>query len=229
MFRENVLSTTLALYLNGEAEEVRKVILADASDLFSCQAVKVSIHLLFQISAFLFQTKIRAMYFINLLSVLALSATADQLLQKRTISNQDLINAATAWQSDTQFVSAFLELAVTDGKGAIVVTSNAQFALDHENDEVNHKNVIDQFFGTSNAQINAANNVLVTQGNFQDVVNGLADLAAHGGSATTDPTTLASNRCQKVLPAVDTYFKQVAIVTNTEALVAPVPAGVPGC
>jgi hypothetical protein len=168
------------------------------------------------------------MYLINLLSMLALSAAANPVLQKR-VSNQDLINAATAWQSDTQFVSAFLELAVADGKGASVVTKNAQSALDHEKDELNHKKVIDQFFGTGNSQINTANNVLVNQGTFQAVVNGLADFAAHGGNANTNPTTLASNRCKQVLPAIDMYFQQVAAVTKTKALVAPVPAGVSGC
>jgi hypothetical protein len=168
------------------------------------------------------------MYFLNLLPMLALSVAANPLLQKR-ISNQDLINAATAWQSDTQFVSSFLTLAVADGLGASVVTSSAQSALDHENDELNHKQVIDQFFGTGNAQINSANDELVTEGNFQDVVSGLQDFAQNGASAQTDPTTLARNRCQNVLPAIDIYFQQVALVTNTQALVAPVPGGVAGC
>lgn len=154
-----------------------------------------------------------------LIPTLTLSAPAPLSHSKRqATSPQKLRDAANAWQADTQAVSNFLSIAATlSGQD---LRNQASTAFQRENDEANpEKSNIDAVLLNTglpeSGEVGTANDVLVTQGTFQVVVDGLSDLALNGD--TFDQATIASkvdainnDRCGSVLPAIDMYFDAVA-------------------
>lgn len=158
---------------------------------------------------------------------LALSAIAIPTPQIDASEAAALAQAVSQWHDDTAAVSAFLQAGEVGSQQTFELS--ASDALGREVSELNSKMVIDAFFGTNNANINAANNVLVTEGNFQDVVNGLMDFAMNGLSAQTNIVTLAENRCSTVLPAIDVYLAEVNKVAGNGVVTAVRPTGIPGC
>lgn len=96
----------------------------------------------------------------------------------------------------------------------------ARGALAAENDELNHKAVLDQMFLTGarrnrDATVRQANNVLDTQGTFQFVVDGLQTLSRRGarmspGQVSAMIRAINRDRCPQVLPAIDAYMAAAA-------------------
>jgi hypothetical protein len=123
-------------------------------------------------------------------------------------ATEDLATAQMNWWLDTGRVSQFLsESPSLTGQD---LATQAGLALGFENDELNHKNVIDAALG-NNPNIQKANNTLVVQGTFQVVVNGLMDLATNGSGYTAAQVIAAvasinNDRCKHVLPAIDIYL-----------------------
>ena len=163
--------------------------------------------------------------FLAVFPVLALAAPAT--LPKRQFPaqpnvNEDITMAASAWLQDTGFVSSFLDFAVsTSPNPPLNLVVNAAQALGAELDELNHKTILDNFFVnntlTPNQDVVNAYNVLVTQGTFRKVVNGLLDIAATGNLA--DVAAINANRCANVLPAIDVYFNAVSVATGQAGFV----------
>ncbi len=115
----------------------------------------------------------------------------------------ELRTAMLAWQHDTSIVSSFLDIASHLSPHDIEIQGG--HALAAEKDELTHKAVIDAALGTK-ANVQEANNVLVTQGTFQTVVDLLTDMADNGNN---DVKVINEGRCPHVLPAIDMYFAAV--------------------
>ncbi|KAI0014565.1 hypothetical protein F4780DRAFT_784983 [Xylariomycetidae sp. FL0641] len=176
------------------------------------------------------------MHFSNLLlSLAALPFLASGTPIASAPSEQAIATATNKWAQDTSRVSNFLSRG-----GALrgaALTRAAAAALAAEKNELVHKEVLDRAFLQRNdaAAVAAADRVLVDQGTFQDVVDGLDTLARKGAAMT--PRQIADTvdrmnqgRCKFVLPAIDVYFQASAQVTrNGLAAVANRPIGVPGC
>jgi hypothetical protein len=158
---------------------------------------------------------------------LALSAIALPTPQISASEAAALAQAVGQWHDDTAAVSAFLQAGEVGSQQNFELS--ASDALGREISELNSKAIIDAFFGTNNANINDANNALVTEGNFQDVVNGLMDFAQNGFNSQINIVTLAENRCATVLPAIDVYFAEVNKVAGNGIFTAVRPIGIPGC
>ncbi|KAK4940163.1 hypothetical protein LTR10_019698 [Elasticomyces elasticus] len=148
-------------------------------------------------------------------------------LVPRQESNAALQSAALAWQADTGVVSAFLSEAASLSGSAL--TAAAQNALNAENDELLHKAVLDAEFlnvAHPNLLVVAANAVLVNAGTFQFVVNGLTLLADSGASFTkaqieAEVLKINLDRCNLVLPSIDTYFAVTASYLKEADFKAP--------
>jgi hypothetical protein len=133
---------------------------------------------------------------------------------------QDIADAQNQWASDTSKVSQFLSAAESLNSGDLV--SQAATALANEKDELNHKGVLDnQFVLVSNPDENVqqANNVLVDQGAFMVVVNGLQALIENGANMSPSDVSatirsINMNRCSLVLPSIDTYFQASGNLLN---------------
>ncbi|KAH8650343.1 hypothetical protein BGZ60DRAFT_534431 [Tricladium varicosporioides] len=133
---------------------------------------------------------------------------------------QDIADAQSQWASDTSKVSQFLSAAESLNPGDLV--SQAATALANEKDELNHKAVLDnQFVFVSNPDENVqqANNVLVDQGTFMIVVNGLQALVDNGANMPPSNVSAAiqsinTDRCSLVLPSIDTYFQASGNLLN---------------
>jgi hypothetical protein len=114
-----------------------------------------------------------------------------------------LSSACAAWVADTGIVSNFLNI----GAGLVNDTSEfenqANIALQAEDDELLHKAAIDQLIG-NDPTISLAN-LTLTDGSFQSVVNGLADMALNGPSRAADIPSIDTVRCPQILPAIDAY------------------------
>lgn len=121
--------------------------------------------------------------------------------------SQSSEDAAANWQTDTGLVSHFLDTATT--YSGAEYTKQAQIALDAEKNELLHKAVLDAIPSiTSQATITAANDSLVTQAHFQDVVDRLAFMLSQGPSvAAAQVAAINANRCVNVLPSIDAYLK----------------------
>jgi hypothetical protein len=121
--------------------------------------------------------------------------------------SQSSQQAAADWQTDTGLVSHFLDTATTYTGDEY--TKQAQIALDAEKNELLHKAVLDALPQvTSQPSITAANDSLVTQAHFQDVVDRLAFMLAQGPSvAAAQVQAINANRCVNVLPSIDAYLK----------------------
>lgn len=167
-----------------------------------------------------------------LLPSLALAAPARSHAKRQAASDQQLRDAANAWQADTVAVSNFLSKAATlSGQD---LRDQASVALGRENDEaMPQKMIIDSVLLNTGLpesdNVNTASNVLVNQGTFQFVVDGLSDLALNG--LAFDQATISSkvdainnDRCGSVLPAIDMYFQAVEdFVQDGVALTAQRP------
>ncbi|KAI8633293.1 hypothetical protein F5Y19DRAFT_417348 [Xylariaceae sp. FL1651] len=156
------------------------------------------------------QYSLTAMLPVVLVSLLSLTqALPFETVVGRAVSNQDIADAQNQWRSDTSQVSQFLS-AVPNLQGASLASA-AQVALAAENDELLHKAVLDQAFGSDPRIVNA-NNILAVEQTFQGVVDALSDFAQNGASMS--PSQVANLlqetntlRCGQVLPAIDTYFR----------------------
>lgn len=155
----------------------------------------------------------------------ALGAAAN-IKRQQGITADDLANAVNAWQADTATVSSFLNNAASYTDDATFVAA-AQVALNAENDELNHKQVIDDVFLGVNLDIVNANTVLVGERKFAMVVAGLQDMVNNGLEAIGDVDIINANRCANVLPAIDTYFSVVeqSLTISPQGLDIPVPVG----
>jgi hypothetical protein len=155
------------------------------------------------------------------------SLSAANPIKRQAAVTADLLAAnVAAWQADTGVVSHFLDIAssFTDDdlfRGAAVAALNA------ENDELAHKGLVDRVFLDNFPNIQNANNVLVNQGTFAQVVNDLTTLANVGLAAVGTVPAINANRCINVLPAIDAYFATVenALTMSPQGLTLPVPVG----
>ncbi|KAK1625460.1 hypothetical protein BDP81DRAFT_274160, partial [Colletotrichum phormii] len=109
------------------------------------------------------------------------------------VSDAQVMNAVMSWMQDTAKVTKFLNTA-TSFTGA-EFTKQATIALNAEIDELNHKMILDAAFqGTD--MVTQANNVLDTQGNFQQVVDTLQSMVTNGpDTAQRDVNSINQNRC----------------------------------
>ncbi|KAI1076717.1 hypothetical protein F5B20DRAFT_307382 [Whalleya microplaca] len=139
-------------------------------------------------------------------------------------------NAANKWSADTSKVSQFLSAASSLSGHHLV--EHATVALSAEKDELIHKGVLDQQFlapSSPNRAVIVANNILVDQGTFQFVVDGLTILSNHGASLSRKQVNsiisqINEVRCGRVLPAIDTYFRASSeLLHNDLTLVATRP------
>ncbi|KAI8592684.1 hypothetical protein BDZ88DRAFT_480977 [Geranomyces variabilis] len=121
----------------------------------------------------------------------------------RVPSAAELVAAANAWRADTGKVSAFLNAAPTMSGTALLRAAAAANVA--EKDELTHKAVIDRHPISQTAAVQKANNMLVTQGHFQAVVDALTRFPATGGQAAA--SRINTNRCPNVLPAIDAYLR----------------------
>jgi hypothetical protein len=147
----------------------------------------------------------------------------------RQVALQDIDTAQSNWDADTGIVSSFLSTAKSLDQADL--TAQAGIALAAEKDELNWKAVLDsQFVFVSNPDSAA---VLVDQGTFQIVVNGLQNLADNGATMTPDEVTTAvqsinQDRCTFVLPAIDQYFIAAGnLIDNGNILTAVRPTNCP--
>lgn len=149
------------------------------------------------------------------------------------LQNHNLLKAQNKWRADTSTVSHFLSSAPSllqkqqQKQSGADLAAAAKIALDAENDELSHKEVIDEILGSggngngeggntnADERIAAADDVLVGQGTFQTVVDALERFAKDGDGTMTPDEAAAllqdtnAVRCGKVLPAIDTYFRVV--------------------
>lgn len=111
----------------------------------------------------------------SIMSLLTLDSPPDAL-------QLELNNAVAAWQQDTGFIS-FLDYAAglqPTFTLSLAFFANAQAAFAAEIDELSHKAVLDSNFiyiGLLNQAVINAYEILVTQGTFMQIVNGLTDMA----------------------------------------------------
>ncbi|KAJ3167189.1 hypothetical protein HDU88_002527 [Geranomyces variabilis] len=140
---------------------------------------------------------------------------------------QQLIAAANAWRADTGKVSAFLNTAPTMSGTALLRAAAAANVA--EKDELTHKAVIDRHPISKTAAVQRANNMLVTQGHFQAVVDALTNFPAQGGQAAA--TRININRCPNVLPAIDAYLRAASAAAGggvaNPAAIRPTACGGP--
>ncbi|MAD84639.1 MAG: hypothetical protein CL912_16900 [Deltaproteobacteria bacterium] len=142
-------------------------------------------------------------------------------------SIQDIADAQNAWRADTSMVSQFLSVAPSLTGTAL--TSAASTALDAENNELLHKMVLDATFLATDTSVQDANDILVTQHKFQDVVDGLTNLKENGEGMTpadvkVEVGKINAGRCGSVLPAIDSYFRAAAgVLDNGGTLLATRP------
>ncbi|KAK2589634.1 hypothetical protein QQS21_012690, partial [Conoideocrella luteorostrata] len=132
----------------------------------------------------------------------------------RQPSAQAIDNAAASWQADTGIVSQFLSTA--ENLSGKQLQQAASKALDAENDELNHKAVLDKMFlnGRQNnrdATVAQADQVLDKQGTFQFVVDGLQTLTNRGARMSANQVSamiqsINNDRCPQVLPNIDRYL-----------------------
>lgn len=176
-------------------------------------------------------------YSILLVSFLSSVALSAPTLSSRQIPSADDISAAAnAWAAETDVVSQFISAASTLSGSAL--TTSASNALSHEVDELTHKAVLDMEFGPGGPEasglIVGANNILVTDGTFQVVVDGLRNLATNGATMSVDEVNGAilainTDRCGRVLPAIDTYLAAASKLSNLgTVLLAGRPNNCPG-
>ncbi|KAG6006034.1 hypothetical protein E4U54_000243 [Claviceps lovelessii] len=156
---------------------------------------------------------------------------------------QQIDAAAQSWQADTEIVSQFLSTA--ESLTGQQLEQAASRALSAENDELNHRVVLDRMFRTGSTQrklasVEQASNVLDTQGTFQFVVDALQNLTNTGSqmsSAQVGALVRAINedRCSLVLPSIDRYLAAAATAGQQKGSVGaalrairPVQCGGPG-
>ncbi|KAH9231443.1 hypothetical protein K456DRAFT_1790654, partial [Colletotrichum gloeosporioides 23] len=109
------------------------------------------------------------------------------------VSDAQVMNAVMSWMQDTGKVTKFLNSA-TSFTGA-EFTKQATIALNAEIDELNHKMVLDAAL-TGMDMVAQANNVLATQGTFQQVVDTLQSMVTNGpDTAQKDVNSINNNRC----------------------------------
>jgi hypothetical protein len=146
-----------------------------------------------------------------LLGLLANLSQGSPILETRQMpSISQIADAQNQWAADTSKVSQFLSAA--PNLSGQELTMQAAAALASEKDELTHKAVLDMAFLSTDLSVQQANAVLVTQSTFQVVVNGLNNLATNGaslsqGQVNTLVLQINTDRCNFVLPAIDTYFR----------------------
>jgi hypothetical protein len=113
-----------------------------------------------------------------------------------SISKIQIANAVSSWMNDTAKVTKFLNTATSlTGDD---YTKQATIALNAEKDELNHKKILDTAMGQM-AYVIAANNVLETQGSFQNVVDILQKMVNEGPDmAQANVNAINQNRCINV-------------------------------
>ncbi|RBR00474.1 hypothetical protein VDGD_02618 [Verticillium dahliae] len=122
----------------------------------------------------------------------------------KTPSDTQLMNAVMGWMNDTGKVTNFVNTATSLTGDEF--TLQAQIALNAELDELNHKKILDAGLG-DNPMVQSANEVLETQGTFQNVVDVLQAMVNNGpDTAQADVNAINNNRCVNVLPNIDMYF-----------------------
>ncbi|KAJ3004368.1 hypothetical protein HKX48_001260 [Thoreauomyces humboldtii] len=120
-------------------------------------------------------------------------------------TSAELVAAAEAWRADTMKVSHYLNIASTLS-GQVLKTAAAAANV-AEKDELTHKAVIDRHPISKTAAVVAANNMLVTEGHFQAVVDALTDVTQKGTASKDTPPVINANRCPNVLFAIDAYLR----------------------
>jgi hypothetical protein len=156
-----------------------------------------------------------------------------KLTTRQSFQDTQTLAAAENWQTDTGTVSQFLSTAESLDPSDLV--SQASTALSAELDELTRKSFLDLQFlqgNNPNTAVQAASTILVAQGTFQFVVNGLQGLADNGANMTPDDVTAAiqsinADRCGSVLPAIDQYFLAVGQLLGTDPLTAIRPTNCP--
>lgn len=161
-------------------------------------------------------TKIKmhfSILFVTLFPILALAAPSTAVPKRQV--QEDITTAMLNWLQDTGFVSSYLDQAASLAPSDVL--ADGALALAAENDERNHKAVLDNFFvfetDTPNQNVINANTTLITDGNFESVVMLLEDISVTGNLA--DIMAINFVRCANVLPAIDAYFIAVAQATGS--------------
>ena len=151
----------------------------------------------------------------------AISLGLPTTLAARQSSSEGIGEAQSNWFQDTSMVSQFLSTASSLSGQDLVNAASA--ALANKDNELVHKGVLDAAFvsmldSDDLAPIQTANATLVTQGTFQFVVDGLTDLATNGagyspGQVVTAVEGINAIRCTQVLPAIDVYLQNAALLS----------------
>jgi hypothetical protein len=119
------------------------------------------------------------------------------------VSDKQVANAVVGWMTDTGKVTRFLNTATSLTGDEF--TKQATIAFNADVDELNHKAVLD--VALDPATIQAANDTLATQGNFQAVVDSLQAMVNEGpDTAQARVDEINNNRCVNVLPNINMYF-----------------------
>ncbi|KAG7100854.1 hypothetical protein HYQ44_019335 [Verticillium longisporum] len=125
-----------------------------------------------------------------------------------TPSDTQLMNAVMGWMNDTGKVTNFVNTATSLTGDEF--TRQAQIALNAELDELNHKKILDAGL-SDNPIVQSANEVLETQGTFQNVVDVLQAMVNNGpDTAQADVNAINNNRCVNVSAARPTGCLEVA-------------------
>ncbi|OQV06368.1 hypothetical protein CLAIMM_10939 [Cladophialophora immunda] len=147
---------------------------------------------------------------------------------------EDIGTAQNKWAQDTGIVSTFLSNAASFAGANLV--AQAQLALNAENDELNHKAVLDATFlnvANPNPLVVQANDVLVGEQTFNNVVINLQKFVDQGATFSTQDTNnlvaiINGVRCTEVLPAIDQYFQATEeLLGNGVQLLAVRPTNCP--
>ena len=128
----------------------------------------------------------------------------------------EINNAVNGWMADTGMVSDFLNKAQSLTNNADQFMAAATTAFNAEVNELTNKAVLDNAPFGNTQQVQDANNILDTQGNFQQVVDLLKQMAEQGPSSVNLVDTINTGRCANVLPNIDAYFQ--AAGTNQMAV-----------
>jgi len=164
-----------------------------------------------------------------IMALLPALGAAGPIKRQNGIDANALAQAVNNWQANTAAVSSFLNNAASITDDA-AFRAAAQDALNHENDELNQKGTIDTIFLNGplrDERIVTADNTLVEEQTFNNVVIRLQEMVNNGLFALGDVDIINGNRCTSVLPAIDAYFQVVEenLTNDPEDLSGPVPTG----
>ncbi|PSN58546.1 hypothetical protein BS50DRAFT_158640 [Corynespora cassiicola Philippines] len=117
-----------------------------------------------------------------------------------------LYTSAYLWARDVGHVSQFLDESAQIPPADFI--ARATTALAFEKEGLGRKALIDEVLHVD-PSIQAANEVLVTEGTSETVLKLLEDMAGNGVNSIGNVQDINNIRCGRVLPAIDAYFNAV--------------------